>query len=507
MRSCITPSSRASPGGSARSSCAPATRDAPSSPLRSASARGAPKQVARQRRRERLATATLRLAAGLKANAQAHRARIARARERTTALAERARRAVLHAAAPAGRRGRTRRPAAWRRCRIAACWRAALRWCGIADGQPLRTAAAVGPGMPLDIEFSDGHVRARAEASIRGAGAGAGSPRQCSGPSRRSRGGAATRARAACSELAQSYPLPVHGAIDRVIRSAHQPFRHALERVGARGRVGADMGAAGSIGGIGEAGELAHRDNRGDRTRDRRRDRPPARRSALRPRAPATICSQAAAGVQSSARADQDQGRDARAPGQLAEPPAARIERDRRAEIRHRRRAAAACGRTAHSDAIPPFAQPSSETRSLIDPGLGLQPVPRRIGVGDALARGAHLALAHPALRAAARASRSCRGTAPPCPAAASRSPQSAKCGPILPDRLIRLSQPCSATTPGNGPAPSGRNRMPWSVASPCGMSTCSAAAASRPRPQGREPGAKDDDQTHRTVNSEPPRR
>src|SRR5205823_3001787 len=31
------------------------------------------------------------------------------------------------------------------------------------EGQPLRTAAAVAPGIGLDIEFQDGHVRARAE--------------------------------------------------------------------------------------------------------------------------------------------------------------------------------------------------------------------------------------------------------------------------------------------------------------------------------------------------------
>jgi exodeoxyribonuclease VII large subunit len=31
------------------------------------------------------------------------------------------------------------------------------------DGRPLRVAAAVSPAMPLDIEFSDGRVRARAE--------------------------------------------------------------------------------------------------------------------------------------------------------------------------------------------------------------------------------------------------------------------------------------------------------------------------------------------------------
>ena len=40
------------------------------------------------------------------------------------------------------------------------------------DGRPVRLAAAVDPGMPLDIEFADGRVRARAE----GASAGAAEP-------------------------------------------------------------------------------------------------------------------------------------------------------------------------------------------------------------------------------------------------------------------------------------------------------------------------------------------
>src|SRR6266550_2559517 len=50
--------------------------------------------VARLRRRERLLTATARLAAGLRANADAHRSLIGRQCERLTALGERARRAV-----------------------------------------------------------------------------------------------------------------------------------------------------------------------------------------------------------------------------------------------------------------------------------------------------------------------------------------------------------------------------------------------------------------------------
>jgi exodeoxyribonuclease VII large subunit len=118
--------------------------------------------VARLRRRERLKVATLRLAAGLKANAQAHGARITGARERTTALAQRARRAVLtllrRQAAVVERDGQL----------LAALSHRGVLARGFAlvrdlDGRPLRVAAAVSPAMPLDIEFSDGRVRARAE--------------------------------------------------------------------------------------------------------------------------------------------------------------------------------------------------------------------------------------------------------------------------------------------------------------------------------------------------------
>jgi exodeoxyribonuclease VII large subunit len=123
--------------------------------------------VARLRRRERLAVATLRLAAGLKANAHAHGARIAGASERTAALAQRARRAMAtllrRQAAMVERDGQL----------LAALSHRGVLARGFAlvrdqDGRPLRAAAAVSPGMPLDIEFSDGRVRARTE----GAGAG-----------------------------------------------------------------------------------------------------------------------------------------------------------------------------------------------------------------------------------------------------------------------------------------------------------------------------------------------
>jgi exodeoxyribonuclease VII large subunit len=123
--------------------------------------------IARLRRRERLEIATLRLAAGLKANAQAHGARTAGARERTAALAQRARRAMAtllrRQAAMVDRDGQL----------LAALSHRGVLARGFAlvrdeDGRPLRAAAAVSAGMPLDIEFSDARVRARAE----GAGAG-----------------------------------------------------------------------------------------------------------------------------------------------------------------------------------------------------------------------------------------------------------------------------------------------------------------------------------------------
>jgi len=141
--------------------------------------------VARLRRRERLKVATLRLAAGLKANAQAHGARVTGAHERTTALAQRARRAILtllrRQAAVVERDGQL----------LAALSHRGVLARGFAlvrdlDGRPLRLAAAVSPGMPVDIEFSDGRVRARAEGSA--AGAGPGTPDASAKPRRRQRG-------------------------------------------------------------------------------------------------------------------------------------------------------------------------------------------------------------------------------------------------------------------------------------------------------------------------------
>jgi exodeoxyribonuclease VII large subunit len=116
-----------------------------------------------ERRRERFASASVRLAAGLRANAQAQRLHIARARERVEVLLARAAVAIDTLL--------DRRDA---RLERAAQLLAALSYHGVLArgfalvrseaGRPLRTAAAVNPGVRVDIEFADGRVRATAEA-------------------------------------------------------------------------------------------------------------------------------------------------------------------------------------------------------------------------------------------------------------------------------------------------------------------------------------------------------
>ena len=118
--------------------------------------------VARLRRRERLATATVRLAAGLRANADVHRNRIDRQRERVAALAERSARAaqllLRHRVTSLERCGQLLTALSHRG--VLARGFALVR---DLEGRPLQQAAQVSAGMPLDVEFSDGHVRALAE--------------------------------------------------------------------------------------------------------------------------------------------------------------------------------------------------------------------------------------------------------------------------------------------------------------------------------------------------------
>jgi exodeoxyribonuclease VII large subunit len=114
-----------------------------------------------ERRRVRLDAATHRLTTALKTYRYNHLVRIARARERVTAYAERAERAAWtlldNRAARLERAGHLL---------------AALSYRGVLSrgfalvrdgaGQPLRTASAVSRGMALDIEFADGRVGATA---------------------------------------------------------------------------------------------------------------------------------------------------------------------------------------------------------------------------------------------------------------------------------------------------------------------------------------------------------
>jgi exodeoxyribonuclease VII large subunit len=115
-----------------------------------------------ERRRERYDGIALRLRASAAANVTAHRMRLARERERVAALAERAERAVENFL--------DARWARWERgsqLLAAFSYRSVLArgFALVRDraGRPVRTAAAVTVGTPLDVEFSDGHVGARAE--------------------------------------------------------------------------------------------------------------------------------------------------------------------------------------------------------------------------------------------------------------------------------------------------------------------------------------------------------
>jgi exodeoxyribonuclease VII large subunit len=120
-----------------------------------------------ERRRERYGGLALRLRAGVAANIEVHRTRIARQRDRVTVFAERAGRAMRHLIA-------VRQARAERGAQLLA----AFSYRGVlargftlvrdAAGVPLRSVAAVGAGMPIEIEFADGRIGARAEGASSG---------------------------------------------------------------------------------------------------------------------------------------------------------------------------------------------------------------------------------------------------------------------------------------------------------------------------------------------------
>jgi exodeoxyribonuclease VII large subunit len=112
-----------------------------------------------ERRRDRFAAAAARLAAGLRANAEAQAVRIARSRERIDGLGARAARA----AATLIDRRKTRLERAGQLLDALSYHGVLARGFALVragDGRPVRTAAAVSPGMRIDVEFADGHVGA-----------------------------------------------------------------------------------------------------------------------------------------------------------------------------------------------------------------------------------------------------------------------------------------------------------------------------------------------------------
>ena len=115
-----------------------------------------------ERRRERYKNLDHRLRTSLLANAQAHRVRVARHRDRVAAFGNAAQRAMLTLQSQ-----RTARVERAERLLAAFSYRGVLAR-GFAlvrdgDGRPLRSAAAVSSGTRLDIEFSDGRIGAVAD--------------------------------------------------------------------------------------------------------------------------------------------------------------------------------------------------------------------------------------------------------------------------------------------------------------------------------------------------------
>jgi exodeoxyribonuclease VII large subunit len=118
-----------------------------------------------ERRRERFGSIVLHINVALTSYVAAYKSRIARASEQTRATFERARLAIGTLL-----QHRDIRLERAERLLAAVSYRAVLER-GFAlvrdlDDKPLRTAAAVAGGLPINIEFSDGRVRARTEGGV-----------------------------------------------------------------------------------------------------------------------------------------------------------------------------------------------------------------------------------------------------------------------------------------------------------------------------------------------------
>jgi exodeoxyribonuclease VII large subunit len=125
-------------------------------------------RTAVERRRIRLDACTQRLGTALKTYRETQLTRVSRARDRVTALVERSHRAVQ--ALIATREARLER--SYQLLRAFSYQSVLERGFALVrdgSGHPLRSAAAITPGMPLDIELADGCVGATAQ-SVRQAG-------------------------------------------------------------------------------------------------------------------------------------------------------------------------------------------------------------------------------------------------------------------------------------------------------------------------------------------------
>ena len=115
-----------------------------------------------ERRRERYSAIASRLRAGIAANIGVHRAGLTRDGERVNGFAERARRAMRQVLA--ARQARAERGA---QLLTAFSYRGVLArgftLVRDAAGRPLRSAAAVTAGAPIEIEFADGRVGAHVD--------------------------------------------------------------------------------------------------------------------------------------------------------------------------------------------------------------------------------------------------------------------------------------------------------------------------------------------------------
>jgi exodeoxyribonuclease VII large subunit len=140
-----------------------------------------------ERRRERYDGLNRRLQSGLVANAQAHRMRVTRDRDRVVVFRDRAQRAML-----AMLKYNNARVERAERLLAAFSYREVLKrgFALVRDdaGHPVHSAAAVGAGTRVEIEFADGRVGALADGTAAAKPSAKTSPRPAAKPRGRDTG-------------------------------------------------------------------------------------------------------------------------------------------------------------------------------------------------------------------------------------------------------------------------------------------------------------------------------